>query len=316
MHYQYERQRLVCRNGGAACQRGSIEQKHCLYSKMPWPGTVRRGHNDCYAADNECGKPTHQSKLRREVETEEREIVMQEVASPYTEGEKDEKRNVLNTLQRCHPLPYPTQSGFHLIVERKAAQQEMQQQKHCHDTDCRDDIACGGELAEDGVETCARAEEEVAEDLHLRQQRERSDYHHQQRVYSPFRDYCAKSLCKRHPVATVENTAARKLSYPRNHQTGGVGQEYGVDACGETGPLPYRLKRLPPSDAPEQLCRNAERQGENHPCPIHIIEHHTLYPLKVKVAVHPIQYHAAQDDRQQELHRNIQYLASSHFFFL
>ena len=56
--------------------------------------------------------------MRREVETEEGEIVVQEIAHPNGQRIKREQWNVAHIFQRNHSLPDTTQRGLYLIIYR------------------------------------------------------------------------------------------------------------------------------------------------------------------------------------------------------
>ena len=62
----------------------SIENQHGLYSEVPRTSSVGRWYNDRDAAHNEGYQGTGESQITGEVEAEEREVVMQEVAYPDT----------------------------------------------------------------------------------------------------------------------------------------------------------------------------------------------------------------------------------------
>ena len=98
----------------------SIKYKHCFHCEMPWSCTIGRRHKHSNAADNKGNEGAHYSKIFRKLKTEESEIIMQEIAHPYTYRQHDIKGQVFHLAQRYHSLPYTMEGSFHLIVYRQA----------------------------------------------------------------------------------------------------------------------------------------------------------------------------------------------------
>ena len=80
MDNEYEDKRLVVGH--------AIENQHRLDGEMPRTGTIRRGHDDGEVSHHKGYQRTAQSQLRRKVEAEEGEVVMQEVHHPDADGEE------------------------------------------------------------------------------------------------------------------------------------------------------------------------------------------------------------------------------------
>ena len=127
--------------------------------------------------------------MLREVETEESEVVMEEIAHPNPQGEHQEQRLVAHILQREHSLPYSAHRSFHLIIYREPTQQNHNQDDCGNGADERHDITHEGESVEDTVETRSRAVEERTEHTHLEQQGDAGNAEHQQGIDGPFRDH-------------------------------------------------------------------------------------------------------------------------------
>ena len=95
----------------------AIEDEHRLDGEMPRPGTVRGGHDDGYGAYDERHEGARQAKMGGEVEAEEGEVVVNEIAEPDADGEKEKQGDVLHVFQRSHALPDAVQGGLHLVVD-------------------------------------------------------------------------------------------------------------------------------------------------------------------------------------------------------
>ena len=88
---------------------------------MPRAGTVGGGHDDGNASHDKCDKCAGHAEVGCRLETEECEIIMQEIAAPDGHGEEDEQRNVLDLAKRHHALPYSADGVFHLIIYSELA---------------------------------------------------------------------------------------------------------------------------------------------------------------------------------------------------
>ena len=75
----------------------AIEDKHRLDGEVPWASSVWRRHDDGEVGHHERYQCTTDAKVLREVETEEGEVVMQEVHHPDADAEKQVERQVLDT---------------------------------------------------------------------------------------------------------------------------------------------------------------------------------------------------------------------------
>ena len=60
----------------------AVEDEHGLHSKMPGTGAVGSGHDDGNAAHHKRDHGARQTQMGREVEAEEGQVVVQEVAHP------------------------------------------------------------------------------------------------------------------------------------------------------------------------------------------------------------------------------------------
>ena len=167
---------------------------------MPRTRTIGRGNNDGYGAYDECYQGTAQTEILREVETEERQVIMQEVTEPDAEGEKDKQRHVLHVFHREHTLPDARERRFHLIIYGKPFQQPVKQQQGCHATNSRYEITGRRELLQDGIDRGTRLFKESAEGGHLKQDGQSGNNQHQQRVDSPLGDHCAQGFGEGHAV--------------------------------------------------------------------------------------------------------------------
>jgi hypothetical protein len=74
----------------------AVEDEHCLNGKVPRTGTVRRRNDDSDAAHDERYESARHTKARRSLETEEREIVVEEVTRPDAQRERHEEPRVLH----------------------------------------------------------------------------------------------------------------------------------------------------------------------------------------------------------------------------
>ena len=77
----------------------TVEDEHGLDGEMPGPSTVRCRYDDGKVGHDEGDQCTADAQMRREVEAEERQVIVQEIAHPDTDGEKEIERQVLDTSQ-------------------------------------------------------------------------------------------------------------------------------------------------------------------------------------------------------------------------
>ena len=83
----------------------AVEDEHGLDGEVPGTGSVGRGNDDGDGTYDEGHQGTAQSEVAGEVEAEEGEVVVQEIADPDGEGEGDEEGYVAYVLQRDDALP-------------------------------------------------------------------------------------------------------------------------------------------------------------------------------------------------------------------
>ena len=277
----------------------AVKDEHCLHGKMPRARPVGRGHDDGNAAHNECDQCAHHAKTRCGLEAKEGEIVVEEVAAPNGQCEENEERHVFHIAQRHHALPDAAERVFHLIIYGEFLHQKVEEHGYGHAANGRHEVADSGEPAEQTVDIGAGGAEKGEEDGDLQHERDGRYHHDEQRINGALGDNSAQSLGKRNVVPSLQHAATRKFAYAWHYQTHGVGKEYGVDGCRETGMFVYRFEGLPPSPAPEKLGRNAERKGEKHPCPVHLMEKDILHAPEIESPIHPVEYGPAQQERQR-----------------
>ena len=83
----------------------AIEDEHGLDSKVPGTGTVGRGYDNGYRAYDERDQCTTQTQVCREIEAEEGEVVVQEVADPNTKASENAYvHDVCTAAFLRHPL--------------------------------------------------------------------------------------------------------------------------------------------------------------------------------------------------------------------
>lgn len=95
----------------------AVEDEHSLHCEMPGTGPVGSRHDYGDAAHDERHEGARQAKMGGEVETEEGEVVVNEIAEPDADGEKEKQGDVLHVFQRSHALPDAVQGGLHLVVD-------------------------------------------------------------------------------------------------------------------------------------------------------------------------------------------------------
>ena len=103
----------------------TIEYQHGLDGKVPRTGTIGRWYDNGKVGHDKRHEGTADAQVSRKVEAEEREVVVQEVAHPDTDREKQVEGQVLYTSQREHAFPDATQGHLHLIIYREVLQQQM-----------------------------------------------------------------------------------------------------------------------------------------------------------------------------------------------
>ena len=168
--------------------------------------------------------------MGREIETEESQIVMQEIHHPDADGEKQVERQVLDTPEREHALPDATQRHFHLIIYREVLQQQMEQNQDCHTTDSSYEPSRQRKAIQDTVERSTCLLKECAKDAHLYQKNQSGIEHHNQRINSALCHYGSQCLAERYPVVMLQHGASREFSDTRNQQTGSIRDEYSMYA--------------------------------------------------------------------------------------
>ena len=240
----------------------TIEDEHGLDSEMPGTGTVGGGYDDGYGAYDEGDQGTGETETGSTLETEEREVVMDEITAPDGKGVEQEQGLVTHAAQRHHALPDATERGAHLVVDAETAQQEMEQDEGSNATDGSDEVTGKGEAGQDGVETGSCLLEEGAEDGHLPQQGGEGDEEYEEGVDGALGDHGAKGLGERHAVVLMEHSTAGELADAGHYEGGSITHEDAVDACHGTGMLAHGLERLSPAPATEHLGKGSEGHGE------------------------------------------------------
>ena len=137
---------------------------------MPGTCTIGRGYDDGEVGYDKGYQRTTNPQMGREVEAEERQVVMQEVHYPDANGEEQVERQVLHPSQREHTLPDATQRHLHLIIYREVLQQQMEQDKYGDATDGSYEPTSQGESTQDAIERGACLLKKCAKDTHLHQQ--------------------------------------------------------------------------------------------------------------------------------------------------
>ena len=95
----------------------TIEYQHGLYREMPGTGTIGCRYDDGDGAHDKSDEGTTGSQVLREVETEEGQVIVQEVAHPDSQREADKKWDVTYSFQGDDTLPDAVDGGLHLIIE-------------------------------------------------------------------------------------------------------------------------------------------------------------------------------------------------------
>lgn len=160
----------------------AIEDQHRLDGKMPRAGAVGRGDEHGDAADDEGHQRAGHSKTGGEAETEEREVVVEEIADPDACGRRKEQWYVAHVAQRQDALKDAAQRHLHLIIYRQLLQKDVEKQGGGNGADGRHGIAGGREAAHDSLHARARAVEEDVEDSELEKQRHSRHGRHDERV--------------------------------------------------------------------------------------------------------------------------------------
>ena len=188
----------------------------------------------------------------------------------------------------------------------------MCQDEHGNAADGGNQVARGGKLAQDAVHAGARLVEEVQKHGNLHQKHQSGDEQHEQRVDGSFCYYGTQRFGKRDSVPSLQHGASCKFTRSRDNEAQGVGYEDGVDADAASGLFADGFQRLLPSPAPEELCRDAKGERQQHPGPTHPVEHHVLHLPEVKSAIHPVEDGSAQKQRESHLPDIVCYLFLFH----
>lgn len=158
-------------------------------------------------------------------------------------------------------------------------------------------------MAQRRVEPCACAGKENVENAKLAHESDQGHDGDKQRVDGALCDHRAQCLGKGHAVVAPQYAAACYLADAGNDQAHGVGEEYRVEADRPAWPLAHRLQCLAPSPSPECLSQHPERQRQQHPSPVHLVEHHLSHAIEVEAAIHPVEYRPTQRERQHHFYR-------------
>ncbi len=279
----------------------AIENEHGLHGEMPRASTVGCGHDNGYAANDEGDQRTGHAQLGCRLEAEECQVVMQEVASPDGEGEEQKQWHVAHLAKRGDALPDTGERVLHLIIYGELAQENPEEDAHGNEADDGDHPPRAGEAVDDAVETGARLVEERHEDGNLHEERSTGNQQDEHRVDGTLGDNGSQGLGERNVVVAFQYPAARKLAEAGHDETQGIGEEDGVDGSRDPRTFPQRLQRLTPAPATEHLRHDAKGEGQQHPCPVHLVKHHLLDLLEVEPSVHPVEDGTTENHRQQYL---------------
>ena len=74
----------------------TVEDEHGLDGEMPRTSTVRRRYDDGKVGHDKGHQCSANAQIGREVEAEERQVIVQEIAHPDADGEKEIERQVLD----------------------------------------------------------------------------------------------------------------------------------------------------------------------------------------------------------------------------
>lgn len=66
------------------------------------------------------------------------------------------------------------------------------------------------------------------------------------------------------------------------------------------------VERQSPTPPTERLGKDAEREGKQHPRPVHLVQHDMLEFSEIKITVHPIQNARTKQERQAHLERGVE----------
>ena len=153
----------------------AVEDEHCLNGKVPRTGTVRRRNDDGDAAHDERYESARHTKVRRSLETEEREIIVEEITRPYAQRERHEKPRVLHVAHSHDALPDATHHSAYLIIYGKALQQIPREYEHSDAANGSHGVTRSREFGEYRLEVGARLCKERVEDAQLESECEESD---------------------------------------------------------------------------------------------------------------------------------------------
>ena len=138
------------------------------------------------------------------------------------------------------------------------------------------------------------------------------DEDYERRVDGPLRDDRAQRLWEGHTLPTFQYPAARYLTGTWYDEACRVGNEDAVDGDALARLLSQWLKGLLPSPTSKRLGQNAEREREEHPRPIHLVQHHVADALDVETTIHPIKYGTTQKQGCRHLNDRVYGLLRFH----
>ena len=105
---------------------------------MPRTRPIRSRNYYRNATYSKHDQSRHHSQIIGKIETKERNIELQEIASPDTDGIKNEQRHPLYMTQRQYTDPYIMENAFHLSKDRHIPDQKKSQHQYGQHTDDSD----------------------------------------------------------------------------------------------------------------------------------------------------------------------------------
>ena len=279
----------------------AIKHEDRLDGKVPGAGSVGRGHQHSEAAYDEGYQGCYGTEAGGEVEAEEGEVEVQEVARPNAYAIDHEQQGILHAADAQHASRELRETRLHAAEQLDPNDEPHQHGEHRQSKQQGDPPARLAEGADHRAERHAGTLEEGDEDGYLRQERQQGKQQDEQGVDDSFRDYRADTQAEVRSLVALEHATTQHFAHTRHDEAAGIAQEDGMSASGKPRTLAGWGQHLAPTHGAEHLGCDAKRHAQEHPRPRHLVRQSIHKLLPPYAAVHPPEYADGQRQRDCDL---------------
>ena len=225
---------------------------------MPRTRPIRSRNYYRNATYSKHDQSRHHSQIIGKIETKERNIELQEIASPDTDGIKNEQRHPLYMTQRQYTDPYIMENAFHLSKDRHIPDQKKSQHQYGQHTDDSDiEMPRSKYLCQNrGIRAGFFKKSIEYPCLHYKSYP--CNQRHTQRINQPFRNHRTQRFGKRCTIIFSQHPATGNLTYTGNNQVGGIRHKDGIHTIGCFGMLAQRSQRKLPPPATKNMAKHTK----------------------------------------------------------